>query len=129
MRDGTLTAPWPDRVLEADYLEDRLRVYDQICADAGVTKLLDGPYILDLDLDVFNNRGFLEPDDPIVFRRLVRGALGISVAREPACCEEFWCDDAIGAAEAEALLMSLIGAALASETGIVGLLRQRRTDS
>jgi len=93
LRAGELTEPWPDRVLESDHLEDRLRSFDQICIDANVPRLVDAPYVLDLDLDAFNTHKALDPEDSKTFRSLIRGACGITIAREPECFSSCWSDD------------------------------------
>lgn len=92
LREGVLTEPWPDRVLESDHLEDRLRSFDQICTDANVPRLVDAAYVLDLDLDAFNTRKAMDPDDSKTFRTLINGACGITIALEPDCFNSCWTD-------------------------------------
>lgn len=113
VRNGVLVSAWPDRVLESDYLDDRLAIFDHICRDSGETLLLDGPYILDIDLDAFNSEKAMRPDDPSTFHRLVQGAMGITIAREPTCFEMCWGDAAPpDVQEAERIVTGLIQDAL-----------------
>lgn len=46
-----------------------------------------GGYILDVDLDYFQTRKSIEPEDARTFYRLIRESGIITVALEPACVE------------------------------------------
>lgn len=45
------------------------------------------PFILDIDLDVFNTRRAVTPDNPVQFHRLIHHATIITIAREKQCVE------------------------------------------
>lgn len=93
-RGTTLFHPWPDEVLESEHLEDRLRIFEQMLRDGGEPLLEGTPYILDVDMDVFRTWASLSPRDPSTFHRLVRGAIGVTVALERSCCHSLWIDEA-----------------------------------
>ncbi len=77
-----------DDVLESSFLRHRLSRIDRICETGGVPKLFDHPFILDIDLDTFNTRKAVNPDDAVVLYDLIRRAIGITIAREPGCVTE-----------------------------------------
>lgn len=61
------------KILESDFLQHNL---DQAPLPSGV------PYILDIDLDCFKGERSVMPEDPAVFRDLVRNAAAITICRE-----------------------------------------------
>jgi hypothetical protein len=56
---------------------------DRICRCADIPCLFEQPFILDIDLDVFNTRRAVAPAHTEVFCDLARRAVGITIAREP----------------------------------------------
>lgn len=74
-----------DAALESEFLQERLDFIDSICVSAGVPKLFDAPFILDIDLDYLNTRRAANPRDSVVFRGLVQRASAITIAREREC--------------------------------------------
>jgi len=68
-----------DRVLESELLDRAIAGFDALLAEP----LLDGDYILDVDLDVFKTFASIAPKDASTFRRLAGGARLITVATEP----------------------------------------------
>lgn len=61
------------RVLESDFLQQNLK---QAPLPPGV------PYVLDIDLDCFKGGASVAPEDPAVFRDLIRNAAAITICRE-----------------------------------------------
>ena len=76
-----------DEIIEAVSLQERLGQASKICRAAGESDPLDLPFILDIDLDAFNTRQAIAPQDPSVFYELIRRAYAISIAQEPGCVE------------------------------------------
>lgn len=76
---------WRDRIIEADYLSARIATADEICDSASVPKLMDMPFILDIDLDAFNTKKSIAPKDSSFFHDIIRKAHAISIAREHGC--------------------------------------------
>ena len=68
-----------------------------------------GPYILDIDLDVFHTVASIEPKDASTFHRLIRGALAITIATEAECVEELWHEEEEAKLAAGDLLSRLLG--------------------
>ena len=77
------TRPQPDNVLEADFLAERLRDFDDILKALDEPLLRDAPFILDIDLDYFNTLRAVRPDTPDLIRRLAQEAVLLTVATEP----------------------------------------------
>lgn len=98
---GCATSPHDDdchmrhvsEVLESRYLEDQLERARPFAAAIGMASIDERPYILDIDLDVFNTMTALRPEDPSVFYRLIQNAICITVATEGECCEDEWLDE------------------------------------
>lgn len=76
-----------DEIIEAGFLEERLEQAVEICRAAGTSDPLGVPFILDIDLDAFNTRQAIAPQDPGVFHDLIRRAYAITIAQEPGCVE------------------------------------------
>jgi len=112
-RDGSLVTPWPDRAVESDHLEDRLAIFEQVLRSAGEPALEGSPFVLDIDMDAFRTLKSLRPDDPSTFHHLVQGAVGVTVARERACCQQLWLDTApLDTSRTEQLLLEQHQAAI-----------------
>lgn len=71
--------------IESAFLRDRLLLIDRICITAGVPRLFERPFILDIDLDYFNTERAVQPADAAVFFDLVRRSQAMTVALESAC--------------------------------------------
>lgn len=76
-----------DAAVESRFLEERLELIDRICTTGGVPGLFELPFILDIDLDYFNTRKAIAPDDAQVFHKIIRNAAAITIARETRCVE------------------------------------------
>lgn len=104
---------WRDGVLESRFLAGRLALIDRICTTAGVPRLFEMPFILDIDLDAFNTRQAIAPADPVVFYDLVRRAVGITIAQEPGCVDSCQLDgEGLTAAWLEPRLLAHLKTAL-----------------
>jgi hypothetical protein len=53
---------------------------NSMAQSANIDSIVEGPYVLDLDLDYFRTLKSLSPDDSVVFYRLIRNAVGITIA-------------------------------------------------
>lgn len=81
------------QIIEAPYLDDQLRRIGEITQCLGLPNIESLPYILDIDLDAFHSIKAANPCDATTFRRLIRGALAITIATEPKWVEELWADE------------------------------------
>lgn len=72
-----------DKVIESQFLQQTLASFSEALAFAAEPPLLQGPYILDIDLDYFNTFASVAPQDAAVLRALAQGAGLITVATEP----------------------------------------------
>ena len=79
-------------IIETQYLDDQLNRMGEITKSLGLPNIETLPYILDIDLDAFHSMKAAQPDDASTFRRLVRGALAITIATEPEWVELVWKD-------------------------------------
>ncbi|AYQ28188.1 MULTISPECIES: UPF0489 family protein [unclassified Polaromonas] len=82
-----------DQIIESTYLEDQLVRANALAASIGLPTVETQPYILDIDLDCFHSWSATQPRDDSTLRRLMAGALAITIATEPKCVEELWLDD------------------------------------
>ena len=94
-----------DHVLDASVLDRALAAFDAI-AGASVT---EGPYILDIDLDVFKTFASVAPSDPSTFLRLVANAELITVATEPEFVARLAVDEGLTSAFLLRELRGLVG--------------------
>ena len=95
-------------IIEAPYLDDQLRRIGEITQCLGLPNIESLPYILDIDLDAFHSIKAANPCDPSTFRRLIRGALAMTIATEPKWVEELWADKD-NEPSADVLLMTVKG--------------------
>lgn len=72
-----------DNVLEDDFLRPRLAAFDRMLEAAGEPPLRARPFVLDVDLDVFNTWAAVRPRSAELFATLAREAALITVATEP----------------------------------------------
>jgi len=79
-----------DHIIESVYLEDQIARANALAASIGLPPVETAPYILDIDLDCFHSWRATQPDDDSTLRRLLAGALAITIATEPECVEELW---------------------------------------
>lgn len=82
-----------DCALETTCLGEKLAIADEMGMALGIERLVDAPYVLDVDLDYFHTWRSLHPHDPSVFYDLIRGAQAVTIATEPGCVAELWLDD------------------------------------
>lgn len=80
-------------IINAPYLEDQLRRIGEITLGLGYPSIESLPYILDIDLDAFHSIEAANPRDASTFRRLIRGALAVTIATEQECVEDLWADE------------------------------------
>jgi hypothetical protein len=75
-------------LLDDDYLESRFDFFNKGCPHiVSKTGLIQGKYILDIDLDYFYIEENLEPKNFEIFKNLVKNAEIITIALEPYCVE------------------------------------------
>lgn len=84
-KDQPPSRAYADMALESTFLTGRLDFIETITKSAGVPGLFEAPFILDIDLDYFNTRKSVQPDDHSIFHELIRRAQIITIAREPKC--------------------------------------------
>lgn len=72
-----------DNVLDSDFLSGCLNRFDKIIDQAKESKILDSPFILDIDLDYFNTFASVKPKDSSFFKFLAQKASLITIATEP----------------------------------------------
>jgi hypothetical protein len=72
-----------DQVIESIILERSIGKANSMAQSANIHSIVEAPYVLDLDLDYFRTLKSLSPDDSVVFYRLIRNAVGITIATEP----------------------------------------------
>lgn len=95
-------------IIETPYLDDQLQRLGEITQRLGLPNIENLPYILDIDLDAFHSMKAANPDNASTFRRLIRGALAITIATEAEWVEEVW-DDEDNEPSAVKLLAVVIG--------------------
>lgn len=95
-------------IIDAPYLDDQLRRIGEITQGIGLPNIESLPYILDIDLDVFHSMKATNPGDASTFRRLIRGALAITIATESEWVERLW-KDKDNEPSADQLLTAIIG--------------------
>jgi hypothetical protein len=71
-----------DRVLESEFLNERIVYFNAILDEAKEVHLLKESYILDIDLDFLNTLKAAIPEDISTLQRLARGAGLITIATE-----------------------------------------------
>ncbi|MBX6746351.1 MAG: UPF0489 family protein [Acetobacteraceae bacterium] len=79
---------WRNQVIDGQFLKDRLDLIERICRTGSVPHLFELPFILDIDLDAFNTRQSMSPEDASVFYDLIRRSIGVTIAQEPNCVRE-----------------------------------------
>jgi len=72
-----------DQVLESDFLSAMKDGFNEQLELAHESQLLDGPYILDIDLDYLNSYQSVRPKDATTLKAWVRGAGLVTIATEP----------------------------------------------
>lgn len=72
-----------DKVIESRFLDEKVSSFSQALANAAEPALLDGPYILDIDLDYFNTFASVAPKDVRALVELSQGAGLVTIATEP----------------------------------------------
>jgi hypothetical protein len=100
-----------DQVIESVYLDDQLARANALSASLGLPPVDTAPYILDIDLDCFHSWRATQPDDDSTLRRLIAGAVAVTIATEPECLDELWLDASHGPDHAAVLgrLLARIG--------------------
>lgn len=74
-----------DHAIATWFLDLRLECVGDMLTSLGKTKLNQEEYILDIDLDYFLTPDSLRPDDSTRFHSLLRDAVAVTIATEPAC--------------------------------------------
>lgn len=82
-----------DQAIESVMLDRLIHTANSMAQSANIDSIVQSPYVLDLDLDYFRTSKSLSPDDSVVFYRLIRNAVGITIATEPNYVKELWLDD------------------------------------
>ena len=77
-----------NQVIESVYLDEHLHDFACMSRSAGVSRLQDAPFILDIDLDYFHTLQSVRPVDPRTFHELIRRSIAVTVALEPQCVED-----------------------------------------
>lgn len=95
-------------IIESPYLDDQLRRIGDITQRLGLPNIESLPYILDIDLDAFHSIKAAHPEDASTFRRLIRGAMAVTIATEPEWVEEVW-EDEHNEPSADQLLTAVLG--------------------
>lgn len=72
-----------DNVLDSKFLLGCLKQFDNIMDQADETRILEAPFILDIDLDYFNTFASIKPKDYSFFKFLAQKASLITIATEP----------------------------------------------
>jgi hypothetical protein len=83
-----LDRAYRNAALESFFIADRIELINSICSTAGKKLLFQRPYILDVDLDYFNTKKAIAPNDAAAFHDLIRGASIITIALESSCVED-----------------------------------------
>ena len=94
-----------NRIIEADFLRNRLDIASAMAKSAGIDNLPESPFILDIDLDYFTTKKSICPADASVFYSLIRQAQFITIAKEPAFVTRHRLDNDL---DAEYLLQELL---------------------
>ncbi|CAO3453957.1 hypothetical protein [Azospirillum largimobile] len=76
-----------NQAIEDIYLQACLNEMTTMSVTSGLGALTERPYILDIDLDYFQTFRSVNPISSTVFHDLIRGALGITIAKESVCVE------------------------------------------
>jgi UPF0489 domain len=71
-----------DHVLESSFLRSAIEHFNQIRKQNGEGELLEGDYILDVDLDYFNTMRAVNPQNPQLYKQLYKKAGLVTVATE-----------------------------------------------
>lgn len=71
-----------DRVLESDFLQPLLQLFDRQLIEAQEPVLFQAPFILDIDLDYLNTKKSVSPADSQVLGELLQAAGLITIAVE-----------------------------------------------
>jgi hypothetical protein len=72
-----------DQAIESIMLDRLIQNANSMAQSVNIDSIVQSPYVLDLDLDYFRTVKSLFPDDSVVFYRLIRNAVGITIATEP----------------------------------------------
>jgi hypothetical protein len=80
---GKVTRTDCDRVLESEFLDDRLQSFNLLLKKALEPELEKAPYIFDIDLDYLNTLNSIRPQDASTLQSLVKNAGLVTIATEP----------------------------------------------
>jgi hypothetical protein len=72
-----------DQAIESEYLGAKFEMLNAMAKGAGIDDIFTVPYILDIDLDYFHTAKSIQPVDPSVFYKMIRGAVAMTIALEP----------------------------------------------
>lgn len=76
-----------DQAIETCYLKEKMAIINEFCDSVGLKEIIEQEFILDIDLDYFRTARAIEPADSAEFYKLIRQAVAITIAIEPACVE------------------------------------------
>lgn len=100
---------YDDVVLEDIFLKEKMSGFSRMSPKViSANGMIQGKYILDIDLDYFHTVKAIEPEDYAIFANLVINAEIITVAEEPICVEQVRTDDVVTSKLLKAKLLELI---------------------
>lgn len=100
---------YDDVVLEDAFLQEKMFVFSRMTPKViSANGIIQGKYILDIDLDYFHTVKAIEPKDYTIFANLVTNAEIITVAEEPICVELLRSDSEVTSNLLKAKLLELI---------------------
>lgn len=105
IHDEDCSVPLANLVIEDSLLSSRIEQIEKLCP------LTSTPYILDIDLDVFNTRAAVNPSSAKIFQRLIQNAIGVTIARERGCTKDLRLEDDLTIEYLEAAVLEHISLA------------------
>lgn len=100
---------YDDVILEDAFLQEKMFVFSRMTPKViSANGIIQGKYILDIDLDYFHTVKAIEPKDYTIFANLVTNAEIITVAEEPICVELLRSDSEVTSNLLKAKLLELI---------------------
>lgn len=90
--DDQCEIDYANQVLEDIYLTNKLQIIEEMSRTSGIGDYRSQPYILDIDLDYFHTLKGARPRAYACFHALIRGSIGVTIAREADCVESLRLD-------------------------------------
>lgn len=106
--------PVEDQVIESVMLEHLITTANSMARFASIEDITRVPYVLDIDLDYFRTLKSLSPDDATTFHAIIRNAVGITIATEPAYVHDLRMDDELTSDYALERVLQHINSALSA---------------